>query len=222
MHIVQYNILYAIEMHLLNSCLVLTQLILTMKPIWWPVLYHWPVLHGLCTHSFVFDLPPQPGCKFIYLCISALPIHTCIPIHTYVHVLMWDILFFLTVKCISDCNEPAFPDSDIPDCHPSRLPDIFRTSFRITVSGTHKCITLWAQQLLCPVQITRILVWMYIFACVYVLKCTYGCMYVHVQLGSSCIVITKYCNLSGLVKYRIMNYSHHNSLIVMYVCTCIS
>ena len=43
-------------MCLLISCLVLTQLILTMKPVWWPVLYHWPVLHGLCTHSFSFDL----------------------------------------------------------------------------------------------------------------------------------------------------------------------
>ena len=44
-------------MWLLNSCLVLTQLILTMKPVWWPVLYHWPVLHGLCMHRFLFDPP---------------------------------------------------------------------------------------------------------------------------------------------------------------------
>ena len=34
LRIAQYNILYAIEMCLLISCLVLTQLILTMKPVW--------------------------------------------------------------------------------------------------------------------------------------------------------------------------------------------
>ena len=63
MHIAQYNILYTIEMWWLFSYLVLMQLILTMKPVWWPVLYHWPVLHGLCTHSFFFDPPRQPWQK---------------------------------------------------------------------------------------------------------------------------------------------------------------
>ena len=61
--IVQYNILYAIEMCLLISCLVLTQLILTMKPVWWPVLYHWPVLHGLGLHTAFLWSILQPGYK---------------------------------------------------------------------------------------------------------------------------------------------------------------
>ena len=34
MHVVQYDILYIVEMCLLISCLVLAQLILTMKPVW--------------------------------------------------------------------------------------------------------------------------------------------------------------------------------------------
>ena len=85
------NILYAIEMWLLISCLALVQLILTMKPVWWPVLHHWPVLPGLCTHSFSF-IYPQPGYKDLY----TMYIRTYVCMHVY-------IMYVRMYACVYAC-----------------------------------------------------------------------------------------------------------------------
>ena len=98
------NILYAIEMCLLFSCLVLKQLILTMKPVWWPVLYHWPVLHGLCMHSFSFDLPlNQDTYKFLYMSICADTFdHSYIRIRMflYVHAYLCTLVLMLCMMLV--------------------------------------------------------------------------------------------------------------------------
>ena len=58
------HIICQIEMCLLISYLVITQSILTMKPVCWPV------LHGLCMHSFSFDLPlNQDTSMYFILCV---------------------------------------------------------------------------------------------------------------------------------------------------------